>query len=185
SNLFDYYDSRSFFQLLQCLFLPPAPPPIFPHPLGLLIPPLQFKLNHRFCGYPVLFTFLLGFHTVDQNLTPGLYPSLSAFSLHPPPCNVPTGINKCTICVIIIVSLKKEKTVSNNSKMAEVKSMFREVLPKQGQLSVEDVTTMVLCKPKLLPLKSLTLEKLEKMQQAAQDTVRQQEMAEKQRQITH
>ncbi|XP_052568455.1 BBSome-interacting protein 1 isoform X2 [Peromyscus californicus insignis] len=48
-----------------------------------------------------------------------------------------------------------------------------------GQLSVEDVTTMVLCKPKLLPLKSLTLEKLEKMQQAAQDTIRQQEMAEK------
>uniref|UniRef100_H0XMN1 BBSome interacting protein 1 n=1 Tax=Otolemur garnettii TaxID=30611 RepID=H0XMN1_OTOGA len=65
--------------------------------------------------------------------------------------------------------------------MAEMKSMFREVLPKQdiGQLSVEDVTTMVLCKPKLLPLKSLTLEKLEKMQQAAQDTIRQQEMAEK------
>lgn len=63
--------------------------------------------------------------------------------------------------------------------MAEVKSMFREVLPKQGQLSVEDVTTMVLCKPKLLPLKSLTLEKLEKMQQAAQDTIHQQEMSEK------
>lgn len=55
-----------------------------------------------------------------------------------------------------------------------------------GQLSVEDITTMVLCKPKLLPLKSLTLEKLEKMQQAAQDTIRQQEMAEKeQQQITH
>jgi len=51
---------------------------------------------------------------------------------------------------------------------------------------VEDITTMVLCKPKLLPLKSLTLEKLEKMQQAAQDTIRQQEMAEKeQQQITH
>jgi len=32
----------------------------------------------------------------------------------------------------------------------------------------------------------LTLEKLEKMQQAAQDTIRQQEMAEKeQQQITH
>ncbi|KAL6033394.1 hypothetical protein STEG23_015741 [Scotinomys teguina] len=53
-----------------------------------------------------------------------------------------------------------------------------------GQLSVEDVTTMVLCKPKLLPLKSLTLEKLEKMQQAAQDTIRQQEMAEKEEQQT-
>lgn len=54
-----------------------------------------------------------------------------------------------------------------------------------GQLSVEDVTTMVLCKPRILPLKSLTLEKLEKMQQAAQDTIRQQEIAEKeQRQMT-
>ncbi|XP_022355145.1 BBSome-interacting protein 1 isoform X1 [Enhydra lutris kenyoni] len=80
----------------------------------------------------------------------------------------------------------KNLAVSNNSDMAEVKSMFREVLPKQGQLSVEDITTMVLCKPKLLPLKSLTLEKLEKMQQAAQDTIRQQEVAEKeQQQITH
>ncbi|XP_006778772.1 PREDICTED: BBSome-interacting protein 1 [Myotis davidii] len=66
--------------------------------------------------------------------------------------------------------------------MAEVKSMFREVLPKQGHLSVEDITTMVLCKPKLLPLKSLTMEKLEKMQQAAQETIRQQEMAEKDQQ---
>ncbi|XP_006156918.1 BBSome-interacting protein 1 isoform X1 [Tupaia chinensis] len=76
----------------------------------------------------------------------------------------------------------KNLTEPNNSTMAEVKPMFREVLPKQGQVSVEDVTTMVLCKPKLLPLKSLTLEKLEKMQQAAQDTVRQQEMTEKEQQ---
>ncbi|XP_006893152.1 PREDICTED: BBSome-interacting protein 1-like [Elephantulus edwardii] len=66
--------------------------------------------------------------------------------------------------------------------MAEVKSMFWEVRPKQGQLSIEDVNTMVLCKPKLLPLKSLTLEKLEKMQQAAQNTTHQQEMAEKEKQ---
>ncbi|XP_005387448.1 PREDICTED: BBSome-interacting protein 1-like [Chinchilla lanigera] len=64
--------------------------------------------------------------------------------------------------------------------MADVK-MFREVLPKQGQLSVEDITTMVLCKPKLLPLKSLTLEKLEKMQQAAQDIIRQQKTAEEEK----
>ncbi|XP_074071901.1 BBSome-interacting protein 1-like [Macrotis lagotis] len=68
--------------------------------------------------------------------------------------------------------------------MAEVKSMFRGVLPKQGQLSVEDVATMVLCKPKLLPLKSLTLEKLEKMQQTAQETIRQQEMTEKEQHQT-
>lgn len=46
-----------------------------------------------------------------------------------------------------------------------------------GQLSMEDVPTMVLCKPKLLPLKSVTLEKLEKMQMAAQEAVKQQELA--------
>ncbi|KAM4033521.1 BBSome-interacting protein 1 [Anomaloglossus baeobatrachus] len=61
--------------------------------------------------------------------------------------------------------------------MPEVKSMFREVLPKQGQLCVEDVPTMVMCKPKLLPLKSVTLTKLEKMQRDAQETIRQQETA--------
>lgn len=60
--------------------------------------------------------------------------------------------------------------------MPEVKSIFREVLPKQGQLSMEDVPTLVLCKPKLLPLKSVTLEKLEKMQQEAQEVIRQQEI---------
>uniref|UniRef100_A0A670HX48 BBSome interacting protein 1 n=1 Tax=Podarcis muralis TaxID=64176 RepID=A0A670HX48_PODMU len=45
-----------------------------------------------------------------------------------------------------------------------------------GMLAVDDVTTMVLCKPKLLPLKSVTLEKLEKMQREAQETIRQQEL---------
>ncbi|XP_010871067.1 BBSome-interacting protein 1 [Esox lucius] len=65
--------------------------------------------------------------------------------------------------------------------MPEVKSMFREVLPKQGQLSMEDVPTMVLCKPKLLPLKSVTLEKLEKMQLDAQEAIKQQELARKDR----
>lgn len=44
---------------------------------------------------------------------------------------------------------------------------------------MEDVPTMVLCKPKLLPLKSVTLEKLEKMQMEAQEAVKQQEMAVK------
>lgn len=48
-----------------------------------------------------------------------------------------------------------------------------------GQLSIEDVPTMILCKPKLLPLKSVTLEKLEKMQMEAQEAVRQQELAMK------
>lgn len=48
-----------------------------------------------------------------------------------------------------------------------------------GQLSMEDVPTMILCKPKLLPLKSVTLEKLEKMQMEAQEAVKQQELAVK------
>ncbi|KAM9232516.1 BBSome-interacting protein 1 [Leptosomus discolor] len=51
--------------------------------------------------------------------------------------------------------------------MPEGKAVFREVLPKQGQLSVEDAAAMVLCKPKVLPLKSVSLEKLEKLQRAA------------------
>ncbi|KAM6266132.1 BBSome-interacting protein 1 [Porphyrio hochstetteri] len=56
--------------------------------------------------------------------------------------------------------------------MPEGKAAFREVLPKQGQLSVEDATAMVLCKPKVLPLKSVSLEKLEKLQRAALEAAR-------------
>ena len=41
---------------------------------------------------------------------------------------------------------------------------------------------MILCKPKLLPLKSVTLEKLEKMQMEAQEAVRQQELVMKEQQ---
>ena len=39
--------------------------------------------------------------------------------------------------------------------------------------------TVVLCKPKLLPLKSVTLEKMEKMQKEAQEQVKEQERQEK------
>ncbi|PWA14900.1 hypothetical protein CCH79_00014237, partial [Gambusia affinis] len=70
-------------------------------------------------------------------------------------------------------------TRPQDTAMPEVKSILREVLPKQGQLYMEDVPTMVLCKPKLLPLKSVTLEKLEKMQMEAQEAVKQQELAMK------
>lgn len=52
---------------------------------------------------------------------------------------------------------------------------FKELLPRQGLLYQEDMPTVVLCKPKILPLKSVTLEKLEKMQKEAQETVKQQE----------
>lgn len=47
---------------------------------------------------------------------------------------------------------------------------------------MEHVPTLVLCKPKLLPLKSVTLEKLEKMQLEAQEAIKKQELASTQTQ---
>ncbi len=55
-------------------------------------------------------------------------------------------------------------------------SGLKEVVPKTGLLFQEQSLHPVLCKPKLLPLKSVTLEKLEKMQKDAQQKVWQQEM---------
>lgn len=52
--------------------------------------------------------------------------------------------------------------------MDDVKDL-KPILPKKGQLMIEDTDTLVLCKPRLIPLKSYTLEKLEKMQQDAQN----------------
>ncbi len=47
-----------------------------------------------------------------------------------------------------------------------VLKQIREVMPKAGLVYSEKATlTEVLCKPKILPLKSLTLLKLEKMEQ--------------------
>ncbi|NXN36515.1 BBIP1 protein, partial [Rhinoptilus africanus] len=48
----------------------------------------------------------------------------------------------------------------------------RPLSPLAGQLSVEDAAAMVLCKPKVLPLKSVSLEKLEKLQRAALEAAR-------------
>merc|ERR1712212_1026495 len=98
------------------------------------------------------------------------------------------GLRKCwpDNSVIFVVRwcilTKIKSSYSLPDTMPEVKSIFREVLPKQGQLSMEDVPTLVLCKPKLLPLKSVTLEKLEKMQLDAQAAIKQQELVQKQQQ---
>ena len=43
----------------------------------------------------------------------------------------------------------------------------REVLPRKGLLFTESQSQLVLCKPKLLPMKSFTLQKMEEMQQEA------------------
>ncbi|KAL4232322.1 BBSome-interacting protein 1 [Mactra antiquata] len=60
--------------------------------------------------------------------------------------------------------------------MPETKPLMKECLPKQGLTYHEDMPTVVLCKPKLLPLKSVSLEKMEKMQREAQELVKKQEL---------
>ncbi|GAB6021878.1 BBSome-interacting protein 1 [Chamberlinius hualienensis] len=52
---------------------------------------------------------------------------------------------------------------------------FREILPRIGFLYTEHLTKMNLCKPKLLPLKSFTLEKLETIQKDAQNKLAEQQ----------
>jgi len=52
-------------------------------------------------------------------------------------------------------------------------------LPSKGLLHRAEPPSLLLCKPKLLPLKSVTLEKLEKMQREAEDKLREQESAAK------
>jgi len=47
-------------------------------------------------------------------------------------------------------------------------------VPTDGVVIQEETLTFVLCKPKLLPMKSITIEKLEKLQKAAQDKAKQQ-----------
>ena len=56
---------------------------------------------------------------------------------------------------------------------------INEWLPRKGQVYQEDMPTVVLCKPKLMPLKSVTLEKMEKMQKEAQEQVKEQDRLEK------
>ncbi|ESO08730.1 hypothetical protein HELRODRAFT_148455, partial [Helobdella robusta] len=57
--------------------------------------------------------------------------------------------------------------------MSTAKPTLNYILPKDGALIQEDVPTMILCKPKILPLKSVTLEKLEKMQSEAEKQAKQ------------
>lgn len=63
--------------------------------------------------------------------------------------------------------------------MANVSEVVKEILPKHGLLYTEQSPMPVLCKPKIMPLKSVTLEKLEKMQKEAQETIKRQEEKQK------
>ncbi len=52
---------------------------------------------------------------------------------------------------------------------------IREVLPRFGKLYVEEIPEVVMCKPKIMPLKSFSLQKTEKIQHETQEIVRTQE----------
>ena len=83
--------------------------------------------------------------------------------------------------ICYIVKDLGSSTTTGATKMASSgndKIIFKEVLPKQGLLFTEQNPIPVLCKPKIMPMKSVTLEKLEKMQKEAQEEVKRQEQEE-------
>ena len=49
-----------------------------------------------------------------------------------------------------------------------------EVLPTKGALFLEHSSTAVLCKPRIMPLKSVTLQKMDQIQKEAQKTAKEQ-----------
>ena len=55
--------------------------------------------------------------------------------------------------------------------------VIKEILPRKGLLYQEDNLPLALCRPKLMPLKSVTLEKLEQMQKSANEKVLQQKQS--------
>lgn len=54
----------------------------------------------------------------------------------------------------------------------EDRTIFKEVLPTKGMLFTESSPTVIFSKPKVLPLKSVTLEKLEKIQKEAEEKLK-------------
>jgi BBSome-interacting protein 1 len=60
----------------------------------------------------------------------------------------------------------------------EKMSSLKEYIPHKGLLHHEDIPEYILCKPKLMPLKSVTLEKLESMQKQAEEKLKKQQKNE-------
>ena len=55
-------------------------------------------------------------------------------------------------------------------------SALEEYISHKGFLHHEDKAEYILCKPRLMPLKSVTLEKLENMQKEAEEKMKRQQM---------
>lgn len=58
--------------------------------------------------------------------------------------------------------------------MNDKNQFSKEILPTTGLLYQEEFQSFVLSKPKLIPLKSVTLQKLENMQQEAEQKAKEQ-----------
>lgn len=61
-----------------------------------------------------------------------------------------------------------ELPADNTTPVLENPVSIKHFVPKVGLLHHKESSQLILCKPKLMPLKSMTLEKLQKMQSEAE-----------------
>lgn len=62
-----------------------------------------------------------------------------------------------------------EPPVESNTTVVKNSISVKHFVPKVGLLHHRESLQLILCKPKLMPLKSMTLEKLQKMQSEAEN----------------
>lgn len=75
--------------------------------------------------------------------------------------------------MFILVGMQNDKSISklpteNFPPVLDNSVSIKHFVPKVGLLHHKESAQMILCKPKLMPLKSVTLEKLQKMQSEAE-----------------
>lgn len=73
---------------------------------------------------------------------------------------------KTTFCKIHEIQRKMSESIDETTEQVDI------IIPKQGLLYQEETTDYILCKPKVIPLKSVTLEKLERMQKEAEQKLK-------------
>ncbi|GIY39305.1 hypothetical protein CDAR_402231 [Caerostris darwini] len=84
------------------------------------------------------------------------------------------GIKIAEMCnghVTIYFITEQSETISM---MADKNEYLKEILPSTGLLFQQEFQSFILSKPKLIPLKSVTLQKLETMQQEAEKKAKEQ-----------
>lgn len=77
---------------------------------------------------------------------------------------------------------------ANNSTVPaqiEIPSEMKPIIPNEGTVIDSENLTFIFCKPKLLPIKSITIEKLEQLQRTANERAKKQEQDELKEQSIH